>query len=107
MQFLERYRRSVAITIAVAVGGFLFFELPRVLDQDWPLFHARLMAITCGVVLALVIEVGLAGLLSWWEVQHDRLLRPALPRAAAIKETRLEVTGAGRSGAARHRDEPG
>lgn len=62
---------------------FLLVTLPRVLGGDWPMVHARLMAIVAGLVLAFAVEVGLAAVLAWWELQIDRLQRRdrALPRA--------------------------
>ena len=83
VHWVDRYRRTIAVTIAGCAVVFLFVTLPRVLGSDWPVFHARLMAIVAGLVLAFVVEVGLAGLLAWWELQIDRLQRRdrSLPRA--------------------------
>lgn len=83
VHWVDRYRRTIAITIAACVVVFLFIKLPLALGSDWPVFHARLMAIVAGLVLAFVVEVGLAAILAWWELQIDRLQRHdrALPRA--------------------------
>ena len=83
VHWVDRYRRTIAVTIAGCAVVFLFVTLPLVLGSDWPVFHARLMAIVAGLVIAFVVEVGLAGVLAWWELQIDRLQRHdrQVPRA--------------------------
>ena len=83
VHWVDRYRRTITLAIAACAVVFLFIALPRVLGSDWPVFHARLMAIVAGLVLAFAIEVGLAGVLAWWELQIDRLQRreSQVPRA--------------------------
>ena len=81
VRWLDRYRRLLAITVAGCVVVFLFEALPNVLGSDWPVFHARAMAIIAGVMVAFLVEVALASLLAWWELQIDHLQRSTLPRA--------------------------
>jgi hypothetical protein len=86
VRWFDRYRHTIAVAIAIAVGSFGIILIPRALGPDWPAFHARLMAIVGGLVLGFVIEIGLAGALAIWEVEHDRLLRDrGLPRAELLQ----------------------
>lgn len=85
VRWLDRYRHAITIAVALAAVVFLFVELPAELGVEWPLFHARLMAIAAGLVLAFSIEIGLAGLLAWWELRHDRLMKRELPKATLRK----------------------
>jgi hypothetical protein len=86
VRWLERHRRRIAIGLALVCTAFLLVALPHLLDSAWPLFHARLMAIVAGLVLAFVIEIALAGLLAWWELQLARAERSrGLPRATLRK----------------------
>ena len=85
MRWLDRYRHNIAVAIAGMTVVFLCFELPTVLGAEWPVVHARLMALVAGVIVAFVVEVGLAGMLAWWELQYDRLQRRQLPRAIVKK----------------------
>jgi hypothetical protein len=89
VRWFERRRRLISTTIAVCAGLYLWFTLPAVLGADWPLFHARLMAILAGLVVAFMIEVALAGVIAWWEVQLSRGARdPELPRAVLRERTK-------------------
>lgn len=81
MRWFEGRRRLISTTVAVCAGLYLWLVLPVVLGADWPLFHARLMAILGGLVVAFSIEVALAGVISWWEVQLVRSRDRELPRA--------------------------
>jgi len=81
VRWFERRRRLISTTLAACAGLYLWFALPAVLGADWPLFHARLMAILGALVVAFTVEVALAGLISWWEVQLSRSRSDDLPRA--------------------------
>ena len=86
MRWFDRYRHAIAVAIAagVVVAGVVL--VPRALGPDWPVFHARLMAIVGGIALGFAIEIGLAGALAVWEVEHDRLIRDrGLPRAELVR----------------------
>ncbi len=86
MRWLERYRRKIATLVAATFTAFGFVALPVLLGADWPRFHARLMALVGGIVLALVIDIGLASVLAVWETRHDRLIRVrGLPRATLVR----------------------
>ncbi|MFT3692275.1 MAG: hypothetical protein QM831_03985 [Kofleriaceae bacterium] len=87
VRWLERYRHWITIVVAAAAVVFLCIELPEVLGVEWPLFHARLMAIVAGLVLAFGIEIGLAGLLAWWELKHDRSTKSELPKAVVTSSS--------------------
>ena len=89
MRWFERRRRLISTTAAFCAGIYLWFTLPAVLGADWPLFHARLMAILGGLVVAFMIEVALAAMIAWWEVQLSRGARdPKLPRAVLRTRTK-------------------
>ncbi len=64
VRWLDRYRHGITLFITMCAVAFLFAALPQVLGAEWPLFHARLMAIVAGLVLAVGIEIGLAGMLA-------------------------------------------
>ena len=81
MRWFERRRRLISTTLAACAGLYLWFVFPAVLGTDWPLFHARLMAILGSLVVAFMIEVALAGVIAWWEVQLVRSRSEDLPRA--------------------------
>jgi len=86
VRWFERRRRLISTTIAICAGLYLWLALPAVLGADWPLFHARLMAILGALVVAFMIEVALAGIIAWWEVQLSRGAREAkIPRAVLRK----------------------
>ena len=89
MRWFERRRRLISTTVAICAGMYLWLTLPNVLGADWPLFHARLMAILGGLVVAFTIEVALAGIIAWWEVQLLRGARDAkIPRAVLRERTK-------------------
>lgn len=81
MRWFERRRRLISTALAACAGLYLWFALPAVLGADWPLFHARLMAILGALFVAFTIEVALASLISWWEVQLTHSRTDELPRA--------------------------
>jgi hypothetical protein len=89
VRWFERRRRLISTTVAICAGIYLWFALPAVLGADWPLFHARLMAILGGLVVAFAIEVALAGIIAWWEVQISHGSRDAkIPRAVLRERTK-------------------
>ena len=89
MRWFDRYRHAIAIAIAITVGACGLVLVPRALGPEWPTVHARLMVIVGGIVLGFAIEIGLAGALAVWEVEHDRLLRDrGLPRAELVRRPR-------------------
>lgn len=81
MRWFERRRRLISTALAACAGLYLWFVLPAVLGSDWPLFHARLMAILGSLFVAFTIEVALAGMIAWWEVKLTRSRSEELPRA--------------------------
>ena len=53
----------------------MMFATSWVFGADWPVFHARLLAIMVGVIAWWLVEVALAWVTALWETEADRLLR--------------------------------
>jgi uncharacterized membrane protein len=84
--WLDRNRRTVSVTSAIVLGGFLTFYLPSALGDDWPRFHARLIATVLALICWVVVEISLAWCAAVWETEHDRALRGAdIPRASIFR----------------------
>lgn len=89
VRWLDRYRRAIAICLAVAIGFGTTRELADVLGADWPQVHAVAMAFFVGVIGWWLIEVGLAWMAAVWETEYDRLIRErGLPRAELLPRRR-------------------
>lgn len=89
MRWFERHRRRISTAAAACAVVYLWVVLPALLGADWPLFHARLMAILGGLVVAFTVEVALAGMIAWWEVQLVHRTRDGeLPRAVLRTRTK-------------------
>jgi hypothetical protein len=75
VRWLDRYRRTLAIGAAAALALTMMFATSWLLGGDWPVFHARLLAIMVGVIAWWLVEVALAWITALWETEADRLLR--------------------------------
>jgi len=75
VRWLDRYRRRIAIAAAAALALSMMFATSWVLGPEWPVFHARLLAIMVGVIAWWLVEVALAWITALWETEADRLLR--------------------------------
>jgi hypothetical protein len=85
VRWLDRYRRAIAIVLAVVLGVGTSHQLGERLGADWPQFHSVLMALFVGVIGWWLIEVALAWLTAVWETEYDRLTRErGLPRAELL-----------------------
>lgn len=83
--WLDRNRRLLAITLALASSPLLVGELSRWLGSDWPQFHATLLGITLVASTWLGVEIALAGLTAAWDTECARLAHGAgLPRAEVL-----------------------
>ncbi len=86
VRWLDRYRRWIAVAAAVVLAGTMAFATSWILGRDWPVFHARLLAIMVGVIAWWLIEVGLAWITALWETEADQLLRDrGLPPMRVVK----------------------
>lgn len=84
--WLDRYRRLVAIAVALFTAPLLISELGETLGSDWPQMHVTLLAAMLGAVVWCVVEVGLAWLTALWETEHHRLMRDGgLPVARMLR----------------------
>ena len=86
VRWCDRYRRWVAIGIAVILSPILIEELDDVLGAHWPLIHILMISALLGVAVWWVAEVSLAWLTAVWETECDQLMRGSgLPRAQLIR----------------------
>jgi hypothetical protein len=85
VRWLDRYRRTVAIVAAVVLAPFVLMELSELLGDEWPGFHAAMLAMLFSCMSWWLIEVVLAWMTAVWETEYDRLLRErGLPRARVL-----------------------
>jgi len=83
VRWLDRYRRLVAIAIAMIVAPLLYREL----SGEWPALTAGLLFVTAAVSTWWVVEVSLAFVMAWWETDiadHER--DRGLPRAMIVRK---------------------
>ena len=86
VRWLDRYRRLVALGVAMVVAPFLIAQVSEVLGGDWPRLHATVLSVMLGVIVWWIVEVGLVYLTALWETEHERLVRErGLPRAVILK----------------------
>ena len=86
VRWLDRYRRTVAVTSALTLVAIMVFASDWVLGSDWPVFHARLLSILVGMIAWWLVEVALAWITALWETEADRLLRDrGLPPMRVVK----------------------
>ena len=86
MQWLDRYRRFVAICVAAVVAPIAMARVAAVLGADWPQMHATMLSVMLGVVVWWTVEVGLIYLTALWETEHDGLVRSrGVPRAIVLQ----------------------
>ena len=77
--WLDRYRRAIAIVLAIAWSGLLLHRF----DDE---FGATLLSAMFGLFAWCGIEVGLAWLTALWETECAQLIRDrGLPRAVIHK----------------------
>jgi len=85
VRWLDRYRRTVAVALAIVSTPFVIFEITELLGDDWPGFHATALAMLLSFFAWWMIEVALAWVTAVWETEYDRRLRDrGLPRAQVI-----------------------
>jgi hypothetical protein len=85
VRWLDRYRRTVAVAIALAMSPFIIIELSELLGNDWPGAHAAMLAVLVSFMSWWVIEVALAWMTAVWETEYDQRLRErGMPRARVI-----------------------
>jgi hypothetical protein len=85
VRWLDRYRRTVAVVLAFGIAPLVVFEISELLGDEWPGFHAAMLAVLVSFMSWWVVEVVLAWFTAVWETEYDRLLRErGLPRARVI-----------------------
>jgi len=81
IRWLERYRRTVAIAVGVAVAPIIWFSL----SPGWPRAHGLALVTALGIATWWVAEVVLGIVLSAWETEANIVARDkGLPRATVI-----------------------
>ena len=73
VRWLDRYRRAIAVTCALAFGPYCLVELSHVLGSEWPEAHLWLLTICASTITWWVVEVALAWQTAVWETEFDRL----------------------------------
>lgn len=83
--WLDRYRRAIAVTIALVLSIVMISELREALGSDWPEMHATLLGIMLGAIVWCLAEIGLAWITALWETECHRLMRQGqLPAARVV-----------------------
>lgn len=89
VRWLDAHRRHAAICVALALALTLTVFTRWIFGADWPLFHARLVAVMAGVITWWIVEVALAWFTALWETEADRLRNErGLPPMRVIKRSR-------------------
>jgi membrane protein YdbS with pleckstrin-like domain len=73
VRWLDQHRRHVAIAVAFLLAVTLTAFAKWIFGPDWPMFHARLVAVMAGVITWWIVEVALAWVTALWETEADRL----------------------------------
>lgn len=78
VRWLDRYRRAVAIVIAIVLAAFLNHEL----TDQWPQIFRGAMYVSTGAILWWLVETVLAAATALYETEAEQLARDrGLPRA--------------------------
>jgi hypothetical protein len=81
--WLDRYRRTLAISITVVLCPVMLLRVSDVLGADWPRFHGTMIAAIIGIGMWAITETFLAWMTAVWETECAQLMRDesSLPRA--------------------------
>ena len=83
--WLDRYRRTLAVGIAVVLSVMMIMRLRDELGSDWPQMHATLLGVMLGAIVWCLAEIGLAWVTALWETECHRLMRQGeLPAARLV-----------------------
>jgi hypothetical protein len=83
--WLDRYRRILAVGIAIILSVMMISRLREALGSDWPEMHATLLGIMLGAIVWCLAEIGLAWITALWETECHRLMRQGdLPAARLV-----------------------
>ena len=86
VHWCDRYRRRIAIAVALIVAPIAIARLDSALAHDWRWLHAVVLGAMLASVIWWVVEVGFAWLAALWETEYDRLIRDrGLPLARLIR----------------------
>lgn len=86
INWLDRYRRPLAILLAAIASGFVLWWFTGWLPSSWPGVHMTGIAIVIAVFAWYGIETFLGFLIALWETDYSKLTRPpSLPRAELLR----------------------
>jgi len=84
--WLDLHRRHTAIAVAFILALTIVIGSKWIFGPEWPLFHARLLAVMAGVITWWIVEVALAWITALWETEADRLRNErGLPPMRVVK----------------------
>jgi hypothetical protein len=85
VNWLDRWRRYLAIGVTLLFAPTLLAQLGETLGEDWPAMHVGVLAVMIGTIVWWCTECALAWLTAVWEMRHERLCRERdLPRAIVL-----------------------
>lgn len=86
VRWLDRYRRAIAILVALAGFGLVAHQLSEQLGESWLGIASMMLSTLCAALTWWLAEVALAWLTAVWETEYDRLTRDCgLPRAELVR----------------------
>ncbi len=87
--WLDRYRRTLAISITVILCPLVLLRVTDILGADWPRIHGTLVAVVIGVGMWVVTETLLAWMTAVWETECAHLMRENTVPRAIVRKRRL------------------
>ena len=89
VRWLDRYRRTVSIALALVLSVLMSRELAEAFDAPWPSFLVCFVSVMFSTLIWWCVEAGFAWLTALWETEHAQLVRDrGLPRAEVLLRRR-------------------
>jgi hypothetical protein len=86
VRWLDRYRRPIAVVLAVGLFVVIVHETIALLGAEWPRMLSAMFGVVCAFAAWWLIEAAFAWVTACWEAEHDRHARAhALPRAELVR----------------------
>ena len=83
--WLERFRRPLALLIAIALSAFAIYRMNEGLPPDWPRAHMIMIGACVGLVVWYGIEFALGCVIALWETDYHMRTKPGLPLARIVR----------------------